>query len=411
MMTEQIKTVIVGGGQAGLATSYYLTQAGHEHVVLEAASAPGHAWRNDRWDSFTLLTPNWSVRLPGMEYSESDPDGFMPRDEVVAYFEDYIQRFALPIRYEARVTSVEKNGRGYQIITDSATYEANQVVIATGLYQKSKIPAYSAQLPPDILQIHSSQYRNPASLPPGAVLVVGSGQSGCQIAEELTASGRQVYLSAGRAGHFPRRYRGKDAYEWVNLIGYMDRTVDVLPSPKAKFSANPQLSGQNGGHSLNLHLLARMGVKLLGHVTSVEDGNIRLIPDLKESLAASDKFATDLAGAVNGYIQKTGIDAPEEAFPNIRDAYDVPDDLEKLDLKAAGINTVIWANGYGFDFSLVKLPVTDDDGYPLQRRGVTDYPGLYFVGLPWLHKPKSGLLLGVGEDAAYIAAQITEQKD
>jgi putative flavoprotein involved in K+ transport len=406
MMAKKFETIIVGGGQAGLATSYYLNQAGHEHLILEGAAAPGNAWRNDRWDSFTLLTPNWSVRLPGMEYDGDAPDSFMSRDALVAYFEEYIQRFALPVQYNMKVTAVELSDGGYRVITDGETYEANQVVIATGLYQKPKIPAYSVQLPADILQLHSGQYRNPAQLPSGAVLVVGSGQSGCQIAEELCGNGRQVYLSAGKAGHFPRRYRGKDAYEWVNLIGYMDRTVDMLPSPKAKFGANPQLSGQNGGHSLNLHLLARAGVTLLGHVIGIEDGHILLNPDLKASLAASDKFATDLGAAVDAYIQKMGMDVPEEAFPNLRDAYDAPDDIDRLDLKTAGISTVIWANGYGFDFGLVKLPVLDDDGYPLQKRGVTDYPGLYFVGLPWLYKPKSGLLLGVGEDAQFIAEQI-----
>jgi putative flavoprotein involved in K+ transport len=206
-MTQRINTIIVGGGQAGLATSYYLSQQDHEHVVLEQAAEAGNAWRNGRWDSFALLTPNWSTRLPGAEYQGDDPNGFMSRAEIVRYFEQYVERFRLPVRYGVQITAVEQkpNGNGYQVRADGTTFEAANVVMATGLYQQPRIPPFSAHLPAEIMQLHSGEYRNPQALPPGGVLVVGSAQSGCQIAEELYQSGRQVYLCVGSAGRVFRR--------------------------------------------------------------------------------------------------------------------------------------------------------------------------------------------------------------
>lgn len=407
----RINTIIVGGGQAGLATSYWLKQNGREHLVLERADRPGHAWRQ-RWDSFTLATPNWTVRLPGAEYSGPDRDGFMPRDEVVATFERYAAGNSLPIAFNVDVTSVAPlaDRPGYQIHTQDTTYEAAQVVIATGIYQRARIPVFAAGLPADVLQLASEQYRNPAGLPPGAVLVVGSGQSGCQIAEELLKAGRQVYLSVGSAGRAPRRYRGKDTYEWLALTGFFDRTPDMLPSSRARFAANPHLSGAGGGHDLNLHQFARDGMTLLGHLRAAEAGQLSLAPDLYEGLTKADQFEAQVLSLIDGYIARNGLAAPQEQRPALRDGYDQPV-ITGLDLRAAGIRTVVWAAGYNFDFNLVKLPVTDGDGFPVQVRGVTAYPGLYFVGLPWMHTQKSGLLLGMGEDAAYIAAHIAAQAE
>lgn len=406
-MTQRINTIIVGGGQAGLATSYYLSQQDHEHVVLEQAAEAGNAWRNGRWDSFALLTPNWSTRLPGAEYQGDDPNGFMSRAEIVRYFEQYVERFRLPVRYGVQITAVEQNpnGNGYQVRADGTTFEAANVVIATGLYQQPRIPPFSAHLPAEIMQLHSGEYRNPQALPPGGVLVVGSAQSGCQIAEELYQSGRQVYLCVGSAGRAPRRYRGKDIYEWLSLSGFLDRTVDKLPSPRAKFAGNPHLSGKDGGRTLNLHQFARDGVVVLGRIAGVQAGKVVLAPDLMENLAKADKFEAEAVKLVDDYIEKSGLDAPEERLPQLRDGYQAKV-VSELDCRTAGISSVIWATGYAFDFSLVKLPVLDGDGYPVQKRGVTNYPGLYFVGLPWLHTQKSGLLIGVGEDAAFIASKI-----
>ena len=211
---ERIETVIVGGGQAGLATSYCLTQRGREHAVLEQAAQAANVWRNERWDSFTLVTPNWTLTMPGAEYDGVDRDGFMPRDEVVAYFERYVDRFQLPVQYNTRVEFVEPlDGAGYRVVMPDRTFAAENVVIATGYEQQPRIPPFAAAISPTVTQLHSSRYRNPASLPEGAVLVVGSAQSGAQIAEELYQHGRRVFLGVGNAGRAPRRYRGKDVVE------------------------------------------------------------------------------------------------------------------------------------------------------------------------------------------------------
>ena len=411
-MGENIETIIVGGGQAGLAVSYFLSRHGRQHVVLEKSDRPGSAWRNHRWDSFCLNTPNWQTRLPGAEYQGSDPDGFMTRDEVVEYLEQYVDAFQLPVRFCIHVTRVEQNSRcqSYLISTNrGASACARNVVVATGLYQKPRIPAFSSELPEDIKQVHSDAYRNPEQLLPGAVLVVGSAQSGCQIAEDLYQSGRKVYLCVGRAGRVPRRYRGKDSNWWSEKLGIYDRTVDKLPSPKAKFFGKPHISGKDGGRTLNLHQFARDGVVLLGHLQGVEGEKIILAPDLKENLAKADKFEADFVKAIDGFIAETGIDVPEETLPVLQHGFDAPVHLE-LNLRSADITSVIWATSYNFDFSFVKLPILDGDGFPIQARGVTKFPGLYFVGLPWLHNAKSGLLYGVGDDAAFISQRIASDE-
>lgn len=410
MSAQSIETIIIGGGQAGLAVSYSLKQHGREHLVLEKAGRPASAWSR-RWDSFTLVTPNWTFVLPGAEYKGDDPDGFMPRDEVVATFDRYPTSHGLPVRYGVSVAAVTPlDGRpGYQVVTEEGVLEARNVVVATGMFQRPKLPAFAASLPASLLQLHSEQYRNPALLPPGAVLVVGSGQSGCQIAEELYQSGRRVFISIGSTGRGPRSYRGKDIFRWLLLTGYLDRTPDKLPSPKARFTANPHVSGARGGHDLNLHQFARDGVTLLGHLEGSSNGVLGFAPDHRDSLAKSDGFANMLMDAIDGLVARTGLDAPGERPPVLRDGYDA-EVVSELDLARSGVTTLIWAAGYDFDFDLVKLPVTDEYGFPIQQRCVTAYPGLYFVGLPWLHTQKSGLLIGIREDAVYIAEHITARE-
>lgn len=403
---ERIETVIGGGGQAGLATSYYLTQHGREHVVLERAGQAANAWRNGRWDSFTLVSPNWALRMPGAEYDGPRPDAFMPRDEVVAYFERYVERFRLPVQYDTRVLSVEAlDGPGYCVRTPGRTIQANNVVIATGWEQQPKIPPFAAELPAAVTQLHSSHYRNPESLPPGGVLVVGSAQSGCQIAEELYRRGRQVYLATGgSAGRAPRRYRGRDVFAWLCELGFFDRTPDTLPFPRERFVA-PHVSGVDGGHTLNLHQFARDGVTLLGHLRGAAGGKVRLAPDLHENLTRIDGFEQQVRTMIDGYVRSRDLDVPAEELPQLRDGYAQPI-VEELDLKGNGIGTVIWATGYRSDFGLVKLPVFDADGFPIQTRGVTRVPGLSFVGMPWMPSLKSVLLAGVGEAARHIASTI-----
>lgn len=406
-MSQDIETVVVGGGQAGLATSYHLGLQGREHVVLEQAAQPGEAWRNGRWDSFTLVTPNWSFLLPGAEYKGDAPGNFMPRDEVVARLERYVTDYRMPVRFGTRVTSVvpDPGGEGYSVTTDGSTLHARNVVIATGLFQRPKVSAAAAGLPGSVMQLHSGLYRSPESLPDGAVLVVGSAQSGCQIAQELYQSGRRVYLCVGGAGRVPRRYRGKDIFEWFSLSGSLDRTVDDLPSPRARFAANPHVSGKDGGQNLNLHQFARDGVVLLGHLLGADGDTLRFAPDMKDGLAKADAFEADAVRRIDDFIDRVGLDVPTETLPVLRDGFGL-EDITDLSLAASDIATVIWAMGYDFDFSLVKAPILDEYGYPIQKDGVTAVPGLYFVGMPWLHKWKSGLLVGVGEHAELIASEI-----
>jgi putative flavoprotein involved in K+ transport len=407
-MEESVETVIIGAGQAGLATSYCLGQLKREHLVLEQKAAPASSWRDDRWDSFTLVTPSWTIRLPGAEYAAPDPNGFMPRDEVAQYLGRYAADNRLPIRFGTRVSVVQpQNGPArFRIETSQGTLNAANVVVATGLYQQPRIPGYAPDLPGNVLQLVSGRYRHPRLLPPGAVLVAGGGQSGCQIAEELYQSGRKVYLSIGKAPRAPRRYRGRDIFEWLDLTGFFNRSAEMLPTPRARFAANPTVSGKDGGHTLNLYRFAREGVTLLGHIRGTTDGKISLSPDLAESLAFADAAETNMLGMVDAHIASQGLDVPaDEARPELRAGFDQPA-IEQLDLRAAGITTVIWATGYRFDFSVVKAAVFDSFGYPIQQRGATPQRGLYFVGLPFLVNQKSGLLWGVGDDARGVAAAI-----
>jgi putative flavoprotein involved in K+ transport len=410
--SQPTEVVVIGGGQAGLALSYYLTEQSRPHVVLEQGCV-AESWRSKRWDSLRLVGPNRTLELPGFPDAGDDPDGFMGKDEVATHLEAYACSFGAPVREGVRVTAVvpDPNGAGFLAQTDEGTYAAAQVVVATGALQRPFIPVLAADLPAHIAQVVPYAYRSPAALPPGAVLVVGSGQAGCQIAEELRRAGRPVYLSVGRSWWAPRRYRGRDLSLWLRAVGWFDRTVDSLPTGARTGLPNPQFTGSGGGRDLNVHTLTAEGVVLLGRLWRIRDGTIALAPGLAENLAAGDEQAFGTLQAIDDHIREQGLDAP---------AADPPDYLRSteelargtpanLDLDAAGVSAVIWATGYRPDLGWVQLPVLDPEGYPVQRRGVTAVTGLYVLGLDWLHTSKSGLFAGIGEDAVYLAEQIAER--
>jgi putative flavoprotein involved in K+ transport len=411
-MVEQVETVIVGGGQAGLSLSYYLRQLGQEHVILERARV-AERWRSERWDSLMFQFPNWTIQLTGYAYQTDEPDAFAPRDAVVGFLEGYADWIRAPLRCGVSVASLQQ-GSGpnrFQIGTNDVAYEATNVVVATGPFQEPVIPSFGDAIPADVCQVHTRDYRNPSQLPPGAVLIVGGGASGYQIAEELLAGGRTTYLSVGRHWRVPRRYRGHDFTWWRKLMGAWDQTVGSLPSPAAKRGSGPLVTGANGGYDVDFRRFAGDGGILLGHLRGVDEGKLVFAPDLAENLAEGDRLFLRFTESADEFALRTGVEAPlEDHAPAVISTTNAAasQPITQLDLKTAGITSILWATGFRSDFSWVRLPVFDATGEPAHTRGVTDCPGLYFLGLRWLHKLKSSFLVGggVGEDAAFIAEQI-----
>ena len=413
-MPERIETVIIGGGQAGLALSSCLTRLGREHVILERGRL-AERWRSERWDSLTLLSPNWMTQLPGAGYQGNNPDGFVGRDWVVQFLEDYAAAFEAPLRCSVRVESVEPQAETARYLVQTsdlvqdrtATIAARNVVVATGAFQHPRIPPLNAALPAGVLQLSSRDYRNPAQLPPGAVLVVGSGGSGSQIAEELREHGRTVYLSIGRCQRWPRRYRGKDIWTWFNDMGLLDevgRRHYIDPS----YGCTAVLTGVRGGYDLDYDRFAVAGVTLVGHLQGYDNGTLYFADDLQERLDRWDESRTLLTGMIDAYIQQVGLDVPPDTAPDGAASRDWRhrEPLLEVDLAARGISTVLWATGFSHDFHWLQMPVLDERGDPVQQRGVTALPGLYFLGLRRMYTVKSSFLFGVGEDATYLAEHI-----
>ena len=400
-MSEHIDTIVVGGGQAGLSVSWHLKQAGREHLVFDRGKI-GDTWRQ-RWDSFCLVTPNWSCQLPGFPYDGDEPEGFMLRDQIVAYVERFAKNFEPPYRggVEVRRLSSSSNGGRFSLETSEGVLGTDNVIIAVGTHQKPSIPAWSSKLAVDIVQLHTHDYRNPAQLADGAVLVVGSGQSGCQVVEDLLGAGREVHLCVGSAGRLPRRYRGRDIVQWLDAIGFFEVPVDEHPEGRAiRFRPQVHLSGRNGGRTINLRRLALDGVKLHGRLNDAEGYQVRFADDLAENLDAIDEECRRRLARIDYYIAKSGTEAPEN---NLEPVDWWPDrELAALNLRQAGIGNVIYGTGFHFDFGWIDLPVFDERGYPRYERGVTEVPGLYFVGLHWLHTWGSGLFYHVGRDAKYV---------
>jgi putative flavoprotein involved in K+ transport len=406
-VTERVAVAVVGGGQAGLATSYELTQAGVEHFVLERGRV-GQTWRG-RWDSFCLVTPNWSVQLPGGNYAGADPDGFMPRDNIVAHMERYAASFGAPVREGVEVTALESaRGDGFVLRTSSGEVRADAVVLATGAYQRPYRPAAADTLPADLLQIDVDDFRNEQALPPGRVLIVGSGQSGCQIAEELHEAGREVFLACGRAPWAPRRFGGHDLVWWLHETGFLDATAKSLPAPAARLAANVLATGHGGGHDLHLRTLQALGVVLTGHFLGTTDRKARFAADLGESVAWGDERYQQLRDLVGKLVRERGLDPPQLDAPEPFDASAAP---ERVDL--SGFGAVIFAGGFRPDYRswLPWADAFDEHGFPIHREGAsTIVPGLYFVGVHFLRKRKSSLLIGVGEDAAIVARQVAARR-
>ena len=403
------QVIIIGAGQGGLSTSYCLADHGIDHAVLERGVL-GDSWRKRRWDSFTLVTPNWTIRLPGAEYRGPDPDGFMRRDDFTAYLARWAGRFGCPVRTGVAATGLGQGGNGrFRVDTTDGPLEAPAVVVATGTMQTPRRPAIAEYVSPRIRQLDAETYRNPADLAPGTVLVVGSGQTGGQIAYELRLSGRRVLLSAGGATRVPRRYRGRDCVAWLDEFGFFDRTPDMLESPAQRFRAEVQVSGRDGG-THGLHRLHRDGVELLGRLTAADGEKMRFADDLRHNMENADRFSHTFQEGVDAFVESNGIDAP---LPTDEELDGEPPDGDwsvlhrpSIDLGDESVTSIVWATGFSYDFSWIDFPVCDETGYPVTNRGATCIPGLYFMGLNWMVKRKSGLLYGVGDDARHVAAHI-----
>jgi putative flavoprotein involved in K+ transport len=409
-LPESVDVLIVGGGHAGLAMSDLLTPAGREHLVVERRARLGGGWQ-DRWDEFRLVTPNWTASFPGWDYAGADPDGFMSRDEITARVAQYADIVGAPVALDTEIHRVTPVRGGFRATTSRGLLTARQVVVATGSYHTPRVPQLAHRITDRVTQIHSHSYKNAAALPAGGVLIVGSGQTGVQLAEELSEAGRQVYVSVGNAGRVPRRYRGRDIFRWlVDLLrhgaehGVSLPTVDQLPDPRLKFSAMPNLSGHGGGHDTNLRQYAANGIRLAGRLTDANVEHITFAGDLASSLDRSDKFFDErLRTKIDTYIDRAGIDTPPDDRIEITHQ---PQEVTDLHLRDAGISTIIWATGYALDYGWIDVPILDELGYPRHVRGVAAVPGLYFLGLLWQHSQASASLVGPEFDGPYLVDQM-----
>lgn len=403
---EHHDVVVIGAGQAGLSISWHLTAREVDHVVLERDTV-AHEWRDTRWDNFTLVTPNWQCVLPGYSYQGKDPHGFMARDEVYAWVRNYADSFGAPVREHVTVTgvTVAQDG-GFDIETTSGPFHADQVVVAVGGYHTPTVPRFAERLPRSILQLHSAEYRSAADLPAGEVLVVGTGQSGAQIAEDLHLEGRRVHLAVGNAPRVARFYRGRDCVAWLQDMGHYDIPIQDQPGGLGKReNTNHYVTGRDGGRDIDLRQFALDGMALYGRMVEVADGTAHFEPSLEESLDAADAVSESIKDSIDAYIAREGIQAPVE--PRYRPVWRPEQEITELDLTASGITSVVWSVGFRTDYRWLQVGVFDGEGHPCHNRGVTTTPGLYFLGLPWLHTWGSGRFAAIARDAEHLADQIT----
>jgi putative flavoprotein involved in K+ transport len=409
-MSNHRSAIVIGGGQAGLSMSYCLKARGIDHLVIEKDRL-GEEWRARRWDSFCLVTPNWQCRLPGFPYSGPEPYGFMKRDDIVRYLEGYAASFGPPLLEGVAVTSLRRgHAGGFDLATAKGDWTADRVVVAVGGYHVPVFPRIAERFPSGMTQIHSCEYRSPEALPEGAVLVVGTGQSGCQIAEDLHLAGRQVHLCVGGAPRTARRYRGKDVVEWLEAMGYYRMPVHEHPlKERVRAKANHYVTGRDGGRDIDLRRFALEGMRLYGRLTAVEGTTLQFAPDLKHNLDQADFVSESIKTSIDKYIAAQNIVAPTEG--RYTPVWEPSVEPSSLDLADTKIGSVIWSVGFRADYRWIEVPVFDGHGYPSHQRGVTGVDGLYFVGLPWLYTWGSGRLSGVADDAEYLAQRIEDSLD
>ncbi|WP_176081991.1 MSMEG_0569 family flavin-dependent oxidoreductase [Paraburkholderia tropica] len=404
---EHVSVVVVGGGQAGLSMSYCLKQYGIDHVVLEKHTVT-HTWREQRWDAFCLVTPNWQCALPDYPYRGDDPHGFMKKDEIIAWLDGFVQHVDAPVREGVAVTRVTRRAQGgFVVQTSAGTLSADQVVVAAGGYHTPIVPRMAERLPSSVVQIQSSEYRNADALPEGAVLVVGSGQSGAQIAEDLHLAGRKVVLAVGEAPRCARFYRGRDVVDWLADMKYYDMPVEAHPLREGvRDNTNHYVTGRDGGRDIDLRKFASEGMALYGALDDYVDGALRFRPNLRANLDSADETYNRINASIDKFIAQKGIDAPPGEI--YRAVWEPQAERSALDLASSGIGSIVWCIGFRPDFSWVDLPIFNGRGYPGHARGVTAQEGLYFLGLPWLHTWGSGRFSGIARDAAFLADRIVE---
>ncbi|MFY0612542.1 MAG: NAD(P)-binding domain-containing protein [Hyphomicrobiaceae bacterium] len=407
MPPEKIETLVVGGGQAGLAMSAHLSNNDLPHLVLERGRI-AERWRSARWDSLVANGPAWHDRFPEMEFADTDPDAFPGKEAVADYFAAYAEQISAPVRCGVEVTRVRRNddGPGFRVETSDGVIEATYIVAATGPFQKPVIPTVIPEQA-GVMQLHSNAYRNPAQLPEGATLVIGSGASGVQIADELERAGRRVYLSVGPHHRPPRSYRGRDYVWWLGVLGKWD--IAAIEPGTEHISIS--VSGAHGGHTVDFRQLAAQGITLVGMTQSYKDGALHFAPDLCQNIAHGDANYLSVLDEADAFAARHVLDLPDEPEARVflPDPPCMTDPLLELNLSDAGINAIVWATGYAVDFRWLQVDTLDAQGRPIHQRGVSPEPGIYFLGLPWLSRRGSSFIWGVWHDARYLADQIAIQ--
>lgn len=406
---NRIDTIIIGGGQAGLAMSRCLADRRVDHVVLERGRV-AERWRSERWDSLRLLTPNWQTRLPGFRYDGPESDGYMSMPQLVGFFERYAASFDAPLELGTSVSAVERAGSYFRVQTNRASWIADHVVVATGFSDVPFVPALARQLSPRIVQVVPTQYRNPAQLPPGGVLVVGASATGVQLADEIQASGRPVALAVGRHQRLPRIYRGHDILWWLDAMGVLDATTDeVFDVETSRNQPSLQLVGRADLPSLDVAVLGQRGVRVLGRLVRADGERVRFDDDLIATTSASDLKLAELLVRIDAFAAKTGarVGPPEPFVPTWPSA--VGAGKITIDLRADGINTVVWATGFARQYPWLKVPVFDARGEIRHHAGVTPVPGLFVLGMHFQRRRKSAFIDGVGDDAAFLAEFIVSR--